>query len=79
MIIDDEVSTVGSSNMDMRSFVLDSELTLLVYGTQFASSLQAVADGYLANSKQLDRHTWSQRPVLRKLFDNIARLTSSLQ
>lgn len=79
VIIDDEVSTVGSSNMDMRSFVLDSELTLLVYGTQFASSLQAVADGYLANSKQLDRHTWSQRPVLRKLFDNIARLTSSLQ
>lgn len=79
VVIDDEVSTVGSSNMDMRSFLLDSELTLLVYGTQFASGLQAVADGYLADSRQIDKEVWAKRPTILKLFDNIARLTSSIQ
>lgn len=79
IIVDDEVSAVGSSNLDIRSLVLDSELTLLVYGSQFASSLQAVADSYLASSKQLDKKIWNTRPAIYKLFDNIARLTASLQ
>lgn len=79
IVVDDEVSAVGSSNLDIRSLVLDSELTLLVYGEQFASSLQAIADSYLANSRQLDKQSWSARPATHKLFDNIARLTSSLQ
>ncbi len=79
IIIDDEVSTVGSSNMDIRSFLLDSELTVVVYGAQFASSLQAVADTYLANSKMIDKEIWSTRPVAHKIFDTIARLTASIQ
>ncbi len=79
IVVDDEVSAVGSSNLDIRSLVLDSELTLLVYGEQFASSLQAIADSYLANSRQLDKDQWAKRSAVNKLFDNIARLTSSLQ
>lgn len=79
MIVDEEVSTVGSSNMDMRSFVLDSELTVMVYGEQFASSLQAIADAYLANAKVVDKESWAARPATRKIFDTIARLTASIQ
>lgn len=79
MVVDEEVSTVGSSNMDIRSFVLDSELTMLVYGQQFASSLQAVADAYLANAKVVDKEAWSARPLSHKIFDTVARLTASIQ
>lgn len=79
IVIDEEVSAIGSSNLDMRSLVLDSELTLLVYGEQFATSLQAVADTYLANAKQIDKASWNARPATHRLFDNIARLTSSVQ
>lgn len=79
IVVDGEVSAVGSSNLDMRSLMLDSELTLLVYGEQFATSLQAVADTYLANAKQVDKAAWNSRPATHRLFDNIARLTSSVQ
>lgn len=79
IIIDDEVSTVGSSNMDMRSFMLDSELTVMVYGEQFASGLQAVADAYLANAKNIDKESWGARPAAHKIFDTVARLTASIQ
>lgn len=79
IIVDEQVSAVGSSNMDMRSFMLDSELTLLIYGEQFATSLQAVADTYLSESRRIDKKAWRQRPAGQKLLDNLARLTSSLQ
>ena len=79
MIVDEEVSTVGSSNMDMRSFVLDSELTMIVYGQQFARGLQAVADTYLADARVVDKEAWSVRPLSHKIFDTIARLTASIQ
>lgn len=79
IIIDDEVSAVGSSNLDSRSFMLNSELTLLVYGEQFASALQAVADTYLENSRPIEKERWDARSAGHKLFDNIARLTSSIQ
>lgn len=79
IVIDEEVSTVGSSNMDMRSFQLDSELTLMVYGKQFASNLQAVADTYLADARMIDRESWLSRPAMHKVFDTIARLTASIQ
>jgi len=79
IVIDDEVGVVGSSNLDIRSFELDSEITIVVHGEQFASGLQAVADNYLASSRQLNAQDWANRPRLHKLIDNIARLTSSLQ
>lgn len=79
MIVDDEVSAVGTSNLDMRSLILDSELTVMVYGEQFASSLQAVADTYLANARVVDKESWEARPVAHKIFDTIARLTASIQ
>lgn len=79
IVIDEEVGVVGSSNLDMRSFELDSEITIVVHGEQFASGLQAVADNYLASSRLLNAEDWAKRPRLVKLIDNIARLTSSLQ
>ena len=65
--------------MDMRSFVLDSELTMIVYGQQFARGLQAVADTYLADARVVDKEAWSVRPLSHKIFDTIARLTASIQ
>lgn len=79
VIIDEEISAVGSSNLDIRSLVLDSELTLLVNDKSFSSGLQAVSDMYLANSRQISLAAWKARPAIKKLFDNIARLTSALQ
>ncbi len=79
IIVDEQVSMVGSSNMDMRSFVLDSELTIMVYSEQFATNLQAIADTYLADARMIDLASWQARPAAHKIFDTIARLTATIQ
>ena len=40
LMIDDEVSSVGSSNMDYRSFVLNFEVNAFVYDEQLAKKLK---------------------------------------
>jgi cardiolipin synthase len=77
--IDDAVSVLGSSNMDMRSFNLNMEISLLVYSKKFTSELRKIEAGYKANSRELGLDIWLKRPLRDKFVDNVARLTSSLQ
>ena len=79
MSIDEDVAVVGSSNLDMRSFSLNLELTLLVHGRGFVQGLREVEDGYREVSTELDLHGWLTRPRRQVFADNIARLTSALQ
>lgn len=79
LVIDDTLALVGSSNMDIRSFELDHELTLLIYSQHYAQQLQKVADNYISASKKVNKKTWLSRRRYKQLLDNIARLTSSLQ
>ncbi|WP_346926570.1 phospholipase D-like domain-containing protein, partial [uncultured Arthrobacter sp.] len=77
--IDEEVAVIGSSNMDVRSFSLNMEVSVLVHGRGFVDSIRAVEDQYRANSLELQLEDWLRRPVAQKAFDNLARLTASLQ
>ena len=79
MIIDDYVSVVGSSNFDIRSFQLDMEVMLISYDKSVARQLLKASRSYLKISSPLKLETWQKRPQYLILFDNIARLTSSLQ
>jgi cardiolipin synthase len=79
IIIDDDIGVISSSNMDIRSFELNLEITLVCYDTGVVSDLERVAHEYLGNSHPLHLEAWQARPLLRKLFDNLARLTSALQ
>ncbi len=78
-IIDDDACFVGSSNMDIRSFELNQELTLTVYDKKFVAAMQRITDGYLKKSTRVSKKAWLSRPPRKQLLDNIARLTSSLQ
>ncbi|HSL45241.1 MAG TPA: cardiolipin synthase [Anaerolineales bacterium] len=79
LIIDDDIGVISSSNMDIRSFELNLEITLVCYDAGVVADLQQVAVEYLRNTRALDLDRWQARPFLRKLFDNLARLTSALQ
>jgi cardiolipin synthase len=76
--VDDEAVVVGSSNMDIRSFRLNAEVSLLVWDREVASALRAHQDRYLADSETLDLSTWEARPLWRKVPENLARLVSPL-
>ena len=77
--IDSEVAVIGSSNMDIRSFSLNMEVSVLVRGREFVDRMKVVEDNYRALSVRLDREEWAARPLRSKVFDGLARLTSSLQ
>lgn len=77
--VDDDVAVIGSSNMDVRSFSLNMEVSVLVHGPSIIGQMRAVEDLYRANSRELLLDDWTGRPMRDKVLDNLARLTSSLQ
>ena len=77
--VDDEVALIGSSNMDMRSFGLNSEISLMVRSKSFVSQMRAVELDYRTISTELTLEEWSQQPLTRTTLDGLARLTSALQ
>ncbi|QHC69458.1 cardiolipin synthase [Rathayibacter sp. VKM Ac-2801] len=77
--IDDDVAVIGSSNMDMRSFTLNLEVSLMVRGSEFVEDLRQVQQDYREHSRELTLREWRQQPLRSTLLDNLARLTSALQ
>jgi len=77
--IDDELSVFGSSNMDMRSFTLDLEITVMVRGASFHEELTATQEEYRAHSRELTLEEWSKRGFLTRALDDLARLTAAVQ
>jgi cardiolipin synthase len=77
--IDEEVAVVGSSNLDMRSFTLNLEVSLMVRGHEFVAQLRQIEEGYRRASRRLTLDEWQRRPLRTAVLDNIARLTASLQ
>ncbi|MFI7744810.1 cardiolipin synthase [Kocuria rhizosphaericola] len=79
VLIDDDAAVVGSSNMDIRSFVLDHEVNLMVVDRDFVGRLDELVAGYRERSHELELADWLARPWYQKYLDNTARLTSALQ
>lgn len=76
--IDDTLAVVGSSNVDLRSFQLNEEASLLLYDAPSIADMLRIQMAYLDASERLTLSDWHRRPRLRRLLENIARLVSSL-
>ncbi|MFC9352474.1 cardiolipin synthase [Arthrobacter sp. NPDC057013] len=77
--IDDEVAVLGSSNMDMRSFSLNLEVSVMLLGADIVNSMRAVEDTYRDISHELRLEDWMRRPLAARYVDNVARLTATVQ
>ena len=77
--IDDDIAVISSSNMDIRSFELNLEVTLVCYDTHVVADVRKLEEEYLRRSSPLELEAWQARPLHTKLFNNLARLTSALQ
>ena len=78
LTVDDSIALLGSTNIDIRSFALNAEISLVIYDPEVVASLVAVQQGYLAESDELDPAAWHARPASQKVLQNIARLADSL-
>jgi cardiolipin synthase len=77
LTIDDHIALIGSTNMDIRSFALNAEINLLMYGPAVVRQLRAVQERYFSESDLLSASVWSPRPLTAKVIENTARLMDS--
>jgi cardiolipin synthase len=76
--IDGVWSTVGSTNLDWRSFLLNDEINAVILGRAFAGQMEAMFDDDLAESDPILLEQWEQRPVGLKLKERLARIGARL-
>ena len=69
MVIDSVWATVGSTNLDRRSFELNEELNLVVYGTDIARRLERVFVDDLEQSREVTYEQWKNRGIKGRILE----------
>lgn len=73
-LIDGVWSTVGSTNLDWRSFLHNQELNAVVLGAEFGARMRSSFDDDLAQSQQVTLEAWQGRPIGLRVKEALARL-----
>lgn len=73
-VIDGVVSTVGSSNLDWRSFSGNSEVNAVVLGEDFGAAMTQMFRRDVAVSQAITPEAWRERPLLQRAKETLARL-----
>jgi cardiolipin synthase len=77
--VDVDVAVIGSSNMDMRSFGLNHEVSLMLFGPEVVAEVRKVEDTYRAMSRELFLEDWLGRSNGSAYWESVMRLTAALQ
>ncbi|MBV7508508.1 cardiolipin synthase [Bacillus sp. sid0103] len=78
VIVDHELASIGTSNMDMRSFHLNFEVNAFLFRTKSTQKLVEEYLNDLESSKQLDKASFQERHLGFKVLESTARLLSPL-
>jgi cardiolipin synthase len=76
MIIDDEIATIGSTNVDMRSFYLNFEINAFIYDFKKIHELKTIYYKDIKNSKKLTLEEYNKRSKVIKIKESVSRLLS---
>jgi cardiolipin synthase len=74
MIVDDLWTSIGSSNLDNRSFWLNDEANLNVLDGAFAAEQAGTFEDDLRHSKRVRLEDWRSRPIGERIVDGIVSL-----
>lgn len=73
-VVDGVWSTVGSSNMDWRSFALNYEVNAVILGGDFASQMEEMFQQDVAQATQVDLQAWEDRGLGDRFMEGFSRL-----
>lgn len=76
--IDSEICSIGSANIDIRSFSINYELNAVIYSRALASELEASFKRDLLDCKEVDPAEYEGRNPVMRFRDSVARLLSPL-
>jgi cardiolipin synthase len=78
IMIDDEFTSIGSTNMDSRSFEQNFEVNAFIYSTETTRKMKADFLDLLKDSQRTMPEKWKKRPRKQKFKESFARLFSPL-
>jgi cardiolipin synthase len=73
-VIDGVWSTIGSTNLDWRSFLHNDEVNAAVIGAEFGAQMEAMFEADLKQSTQVTLESWRRRPLADRLKETASRL-----
>jgi len=74
MVVDDLWVSIGSANLDERSFRMNAEANLNVMDQAFAQEQMRIFEDDLAHSKQMTYEQWAHRPGNEKFMESFATM-----
>jgi cardiolipin synthase A/B len=73
LLVDGVWSTIGSTNLDWRSFSNNQEINAIVLGQDFGAQMQAMYEKDLQSSKQITLEDWRKRSLTKRIKERAAR------
>jgi cardiolipin synthase len=74
-VIDGAWSTIGSANIDRRSFIHNYELNVVVIDPAFGRDMESAFNEDLRDSKEVTLEQWRRRPWADRVKEWASRLT----
>ena len=73
VVVDGVWSTIGSSNLDWRSFAFNDEVNAVVVGAQFGAEMERIFAKDLGDATEVTRERWAQRDAYARMSEFTAR------
>jgi len=78
IVVDDVLSTIGTTNMDNRSFNLNFEINAFCYDKEIAIGLRKQFLTDKTTSEELMLERWEKRPRIKRVTESLARMFAPL-
>ncbi|OUZ39448.1 cardiolipin synthase [Solibacillus kalamii] len=78
IVIDDEVATIGTANIDVRSFSLNFEINAILYDADLAIQCRKLFEADIEESFELTKEQYDERKTWTKVRESVSRLLSPI-
>ena len=78
LLVDDELASIGTANMDNRSFRLNFEISVVVMNRGFAREVEAMLVADFANSRKVIAGELDEKPLWFRFGVNLSRLLAPI-
>ncbi|CAL1329189.1 cardiolipin synthase [Candidatus Providencia siddallii] len=78
VLVDGQLSLIGSVNLDIRSLLLNFEITIVIDDKSFSNDLILIQYNYMLRSTRLDVKKWNKRPLWHHIIERFCYFFSPL-
>lgn len=78
IVADDSICSIGTANMDIRSFELNFEVNAFIYSQEKSTELREIFERDMQNSKEITQEIYDARSTYIRFKESISRLLSAV-